>query len=124
MLGKPLHTTIALLLTLALATAAVPTQAETASPARSASAPTAAPRTGINPPLPTGTVDPDPQATPQLSIPLRKTAGTPPSVGAKRAGGKSTGGSIDDETARCQAQPSAAERAECLEAARKGAPQR
>ena len=120
MLGKPLHITIALL---TLATAAVPSQAETAAPARSASAPTGASRTGTSPP-PTGTVEPDPQATPQLSIPLRKTSGSPPSVGAKRVGGKSAGGSIDDATARCQAQPSDAERAECLDAARKGAPKR
>jgi len=122
MLGKPLHITIALLA--ALATSAAPAQTNTAAPARSASAAGGTARPAATNPPPTGTVDPDPHATTQISIPLRKTPGSPASVGAKRATEKSAGGGIDDTTARCQAQPTEAARAECLDAARKRSPGR
>jgi hypothetical protein len=55
--------------------------------------------------------------TPQISIPLGKTAPAPLKTPARtsRAGSPAPAGGIDDATARCQAEEDASLRAECLD---------
>ena len=86
----------------ALAQAAAPASA----PARPASAASVAPARPLAPAVAPSTVEPDRRATPQINIPLRKSASTPPQVGAGRAAPSATSGSTDDAVARCKAQAS------------------
>ncbi len=102
----------------ALLIAAVPlgslAQATTAASAPPRSAPPATgPSRPVTPAVAPGTVEPERRATPQLNIPLYKSANAPPHVGAKRAAPSATSGRTDDAVARCKAQASNAERGQC-----------